>query len=644
MTNYRQEKFRQPDKIINFLTGQFYREKSTVFIRELLQNAFDAITLFQGLMQDQEESNRHEKDYFTKYNKVRVILERVPSGLPFFSDEEYPDYQVSVVDTGIGLDTREDFPVNFDVLKDVIDLKSLDLFPSISSRMIGQFGIGRLSVFRVSDVVRYVTRPARLHKDELKKTFHEVVYLREWVDNQRHPSYTLLTRSDQKIDSDVIDQGTQVTVFLKKFRYVHGEPFEQRMIRQNAKDIANPDRLQAAIQTYIVSSKSIELELVDKTGWRTVKIPLNLSEDNFLPIPFADVPREKKRFYDNCSIPDVPGVKFTVTCVAGPSHKVVVHTNGMLVSENYQELGTSSSVSTFTTIVHIVDDRHQKLRLQHSRELFVEDENFEAFRASVQSYVARFEQFLLQNSVPDVSLSPDSDQARLLESRYYKHNRDTLLLAKIHKTVQFQCFWQGGRHNLTLEEMVDFFHSKGVSKVYYEFARLGRVRTVDHSFGSYERMSFGDSPFFIHYFAQFTDTVLVKIFLHPEGLNYPPYFEILDQYLRQHHFSLLSVNDQPLQKIIPRKEWSIKLGGVGSHPHLHHYNISIATNLLLASEVQPAYVVTSLNYVTTFLNIAHPTIQTLVENEELGQRVVELIGLLATYHNRAALEGSATTP
>ena len=292
---YIEEHFKQDSKIINFLTGSFYKKGDT-FIRELVQNSIDAISLYQGLMQNVPSTNLAFKDYFTRFNKIKVVFEKVPPGLEFLPSYEYPDFQISIIDSGIGLDNLPTAPIKIDVLKDVIDLKDFaSMSKTIQSNIIGLFGIGRLSVFKVSDCVRYCTRPAPLTKDQVtRQIYHEIIYIREWSNLHSRSEYKLYSRSDtvldNQLDDDMEQQGTKVTVYLKKWQNRNIRDLEIRYIQDNAKHVADIKQIKTSIEKYLISANTFSIKLFDNTNHQNKEISLKLGEDNFLPIPFRNIP------------------------------------------------------------------------------------------------------------------------------------------------------------------------------------------------------------------------------------------------------------------------------------------------------------------------------------------------------------------
>ena len=641
--DYIEEHFKQEDKIIDFLTGQFYKSKNDVFLRELLQNAIDSITLYQGLMQNISSTDIAYKDYFTKFNKIKVIFEKVPQGLEFLPPDDYPDFQITIIDSGIGLDTLPTAPIKIDVLKDVIDLKDFDhLSQNMRSNIIGFFGIGRLSVFKVSDCVRYITRPAPLNRDQLdRQIYHEIIYIREWQGSVPRSTYKIYSRSDtqldKQLDSDMEQQGTKVTVYLKRWQNKNIKNLEARYIQENAKQIADIQQIKASIEKYLISVNNFTIKLVDNLKFQNKEIYLKLGEDNFLPKPFREISSSDKIFYDNCTVEDYPDIKFSVLCVVSPQYRIIIYSKGLLINDDYPLGITSNSITSYTVLVHLISE--QTLPLQHSRELFVENDAFQAFRITVQSYLNRFEKILLKSTITNtIIISPDSDKARLLETRYYQQKYDEEIFNQIKENIQFPCYYLGQTYYLKLAEIPEFIKIHSIKKIYYEFSRIGRVRASDATKLSYEKVYFGDSNLFIDYFATKPDILLIKVHLKPDGLQYPPYYDILNRFLNKNcngtSFSI--INDKRFQKIVDMLDVVISYKGfeTASDDNIFLMKIPPYPN----GAVQPVYISTSLQEISLILNIESPELKQVIENVQNSKELVKAIQHFLLYNNKSALK------
>jgi molecular chaperone HtpG len=109
------------------LLGRHLYSSPRVFLRELLQNAVDAIT----------ERRRHEQD--------------APARIEIVSDRGV----FTIRDTGVGL-TRDQVA---DLLATIGRSSKRDAIGFARDDFLGQFGIGLLSAFMVADEVRFLTWP-----------------------------------------------------------------------------------------------------------------------------------------------------------------------------------------------------------------------------------------------------------------------------------------------------------------------------------------------------------------------------------------------------------------------------------------------------------------------------------------------------
>lgn len=125
--------------LIEILSDHLYTEKS-VFIRELLQNAVDAIT-------------GAELEGILKKGGGEISLEIQPA-----KDEFGSKQVITIEDNGIGLTEEE---IHTFLVTIGRSIKREDLIKQRQGDFIGRFGIGLLSCFMVADEVVLVTRSAR---------------------------------------------------------------------------------------------------------------------------------------------------------------------------------------------------------------------------------------------------------------------------------------------------------------------------------------------------------------------------------------------------------------------------------------------------------------------------------------------------
>ncbi|MCH1624101.1 HSP90 family protein [Fredinandcohnia quinoae] len=176
--------------MIDILSNHLYNEKD-VYIRELLQNANDAITARKRLHQD-----------FTP--RIYVSLTESTESSPTIIFE----------DNGVGLTENE---VHQFLATIANSSKGEKTFGDSGTDFIGRFGIGLLSCFIVSEEIVMVTTSA--------KTFETI----EW---RGKSDGTYLIR---KLDEVQLEPGTQVFIRKKKADDLPGDCFNQKTLRQTLK-------------------------------------------------------------------------------------------------------------------------------------------------------------------------------------------------------------------------------------------------------------------------------------------------------------------------------------------------------------------------------------------------------------------------
>ena len=341
-------------------------------------------------------------------------------------------------------------------------------------------------------------------------------------------------------------------------------------------------------------------------------------------------------FFDNCTVEDYPDIRFSVLCVISPQYRVIIYSKGILINDDYPLGISSNSITSYIALVHLISE--QTLPLQHSRELFVENDAFQAFRITIQSYLTRFEKTLLKSSInSSIIISPDSDKARLLDTRYYQQKYDDEIFNQIKESIQFPCYYLGQNYFLKLTELPEFIKKHAIKKIYYEFSRIGRVRASDTTKMSYEKLYFGDSNLFIDYFATKPTILLIKVHLKPDGLQYPPYYDILNKFLSNNGsgvtFSI--INDKRFQKVVDMLDVLSSYKGFESTTDENIFLVKIPP--YPNGIVQPVYISTSLQEISLILNIESPELKQLIEKVQNSTELVKAIQQFLLYNNKSAL-------
>jgi len=215
--------------ISSLLMGEKIYGNNTLGLRELIQNSMDACRIRQEI--ERQEREFGEDEYIPK---IKVILDKERN-------------MVSIRDNGIGM--------SLDVIKKhflnigVSYYNSTDFqLKDFAYKPIGNFGIGFLSCFMLSDVVSVVTR---YYKDKNR-------YL---IELEKGNEYTSLTEQE-----DFTFEGTEVRLNYEQFLSVFGNKIES---------------IRAFLMQYFLFD-GMEVELIDKTIENKIAINkgLNLKFDD----------------------------------------------------------------------------------------------------------------------------------------------------------------------------------------------------------------------------------------------------------------------------------------------------------------------------------------------------------------------------
>lgn len=230
--------------ISSLLMGEKIYGSKTLGLRELIQNSIDSCRLKQ-----ESEKVKHEFGEETYQPKIKVIL-----------DKEKNQAIIKDNGTGMSIDIIKKHFLNIGVsYYNSIDflLKDFDYKP------IGNFGIGFLSCFMLSDEVKVKTR---YYKSKFK-------YL---IELEKADEWTSLTESE-----DVVFDGTEVILNYTNFI----EVFDNK-----------PQKVKDFLSLYFLTDE-IEFELIDKSNKQISKIsnpivPSGEIEKGLIKINFQDYLKE----------------------------------------------------------------------------------------------------------------------------------------------------------------------------------------------------------------------------------------------------------------------------------------------------------------------------------------------------------------
>lgn len=212
--------------ISSLLMGEKIYGSKSLGLRELIQNSLDSCRIRQ---ETEEQKKEFGQDAYQP--KIKVIL-----------DQDNNKVVVKDNGTGMSMDIIKKHFLNIGVSY----YNSTDfLLKDFDYKPIGNFGIGFLSCFMLSDEVKVITR----HYKSKNKYLIELEKGNEW---------TSLTETE-----DVVFDGTEV--FLNYTNFI--EVFDHK-----------PQSVKAFLDTYFLTD-GIDFELIDKSEKQIVKVinPINLS-------------------------------------------------------------------------------------------------------------------------------------------------------------------------------------------------------------------------------------------------------------------------------------------------------------------------------------------------------------------------------
>ncbi|MDQ1589429.1 MAG: molecular chaperone HtpG [Pyrinomonadaceae bacterium] len=316
--------------IIDLLSNHIYSSPQ-IYVRELLQNGVDAIL-----------ARRHVQPEHAGAIRIEV-----------FEEGERGQPSLVFEDNGIGLDEEEIHRF----LATIGQTSKRGSLPSERTDYIGQFGIGLLSCFVVSDEIVVVTRSA---KSESSPTI-------EWR-GRADGTYSIKMLDDQ------VEPGTRVRLLCKAGSEQY---FKPQAVRRMARHYGSLLPYPITLTTGGAAATRVNAE---PPPWKQTFIDANDERKAYL-----DYGREtfEMEFFDyvplRARVGDVEGaayvLPFSPSLATKKTHKVYL--KNMLVSENAE--GLLPDWAFFVKCVVNAND----LRPTASRESFYEDERLNLTRAAL---------------------------------------------------------------------------------------------------------------------------------------------------------------------------------------------------------------------------------------------------------------------
>ena len=393
--------------VISFVSQVFYSREHDVFVRELVQNAFDAITI------------RQKKTGPNLSGLVRVSLEAAQN-------------RISVEDNGWGLD---EVAIRDNLLKILSGLRrnagAREALQDDFDEIIGRFGAGLMSCFRVAHRIELET------KRERGKAW-QVTLVHEPATDAAPDRYRAFL-----LPSIRTRVGTEVRVQLAPGDGQKGD---------NVSKIAGPELLRAALYSYV------------KHPPNGIKVVLAVDgvEEEILPSPFLGQTGNIYQEIDQDAVFGYIGI--------GPSldSQLRVCQNGILVRDNYQSLLPENCLAIYGEINVATST---VVQLKPSREEYIENEDFQQLKDIVAQGVARLDEFLARSVVqvftaPEKEQRSENSAEAIAWLRLYLKGgiAKNIIKHKILSAVKFKFVTTG--KDLLLEEIEAYARKHNYSQVF----------------------------------------------------------------------------------------------------------------------------------------------------------------------------------
>ena len=344
------------EDILRFLgpEARLYSDDSRVFIRELVQNAVDAIIVNSAVLTTRKNT-KGDRSTLSFLPDFRRSLSGPYRGQVKVTFREDPQGKAVIVeDNGIGLD-EAGMRHLVHPLRGIEHYIGEELDLETRSQVIGQFGAGLLSVFKVSDHIEI----------ESKRFGQEACLLDVCI---RH-----LAKPDEKGQKLVLDSrlraskmanpGTRVTVYLES------------AFTETKQHILSVDTEKKVFETltYFVRRMPPKIDLIYYT---------NKSSKPIKPQPFIGVNKKPR-----CEL-KIPGIIGYIAYDGGGSESTLtVCQRGILVKSNYLSLLPEGTLS----IVGEIDlQTTSLLTLKPSREEIVEDKKLTQLKSELKAALEAF--------------------------------------------------------------------------------------------------------------------------------------------------------------------------------------------------------------------------------------------------------------
>jgi len=434
-----------------------YSSEYDVFLRELVQNGSDAIIVRQLAAEDPE----------IREQRGRIDV--------FFDDKAN---KILIRDNGIGIDPANLTETVLNVFENKVSKVSCE-FPSLpahvqaelKARIIGKFGIGMFSAFRVADTIMLFSRRKVIrhvvdcYGEHLQSSERSCIvrfvrlfingeetfkaYKEEWKDFAGSPEVELL---------NYVNSGTVVSIFLKHEFQVGEENHVEQRVYSNASEIASTRRIIASLQKYFLYlPKDIDLYVDGRM------IVLKEPELNYCDLVVANT--EGDVAY-KIGIP-------SFTSISEKGGELAVYVKGVLVQSNYQKL-LPDFLHSINGFINIVSDQYTDV-LARTREAFIEqDKVFLKLKDLVHSIVVNACTKRIDETVKKPVIDVSNDKSANILKNYEEWARDKrrksdaeYALKLFGTIVYLKVFYEQQERELSLKDISERCRKGEIKKIYF---------------------------------------------------------------------------------------------------------------------------------------------------------------------------------
>ncbi|MBN2151255.1 MAG: ATP-binding protein [Candidatus Lokiarchaeota archaeon] len=436
---------------------QLYSSECDVFLRELVQNGCDAITVRKLAVADPD------------------ILER-RGRIDVFYDERAG--KILVRDNGIGVDPMNVGETVLNVFENKVSKVSIE-FPSLPGavqtelkrRIIGKFGIGMFSAFRVADsIMLFSRRKQKRHWEDREGEHVETVvrwciirYARLFVAGEEtFKAYEervedFAGSAEVELLNDV-ESGTVVSVFLKRGYQVGEENHIEQRVWSNAGEIASARRIVASLQKYFLYLPA-DVDIYVDGRMMSFKEP----ELGYCDLVVSDTEGDVSY---KIGIP-------SFTTISQKGGELVVYVKGVLVQSNYQRL-LPDFLHSIRGFINIVSDQYTEV-LARTRETFIEqDKLFLKLKDLVHTIVVNACSRRIDEAIGrpliDVSNDRSADIVKNYEgwAREKHRKRDADYALKLFGTIVYlKVYHDHHERDMSLREISDLCRKGEIKKIYF---------------------------------------------------------------------------------------------------------------------------------------------------------------------------------